>query len=164
MSQTKTNEKTKKHPPFSCRKIKCNLMNHNTSIILYDKICYIYNLPIIVTILTMWLFGVSGLIIGMEIGIYELAAGLCLLFACFGYLFSRSFLYGKKIKQFPINEIKKITCDREIVRIFLSTGNEMLEFKMAPRHQQVLLTESAKSLRCDYNLNPQVEQNMLWFQ
>ena len=162
MREKKTQKLSKKRPPFSCRKLKCNMLNHNTSIILYDKTCYIYNLPIMVTILVMWLFGITGMIIGMEIGYFYLAAALCVICAVLGYLFSRSFLYGKKIKEFSIDQIRKITCDREIVRIFLAGNNEMIEVKMAPRFQQLLLEETGVSLRTDFGLNPQVESHMLW--
>ncbi len=76
--------KSFKKPPLTCRKLKCNLLNHNTAIILYNKTCYFYNLPILVTVLVMWLFGLAGLIIGMQIGIFELAAVLCCIFALLG--------------------------------------------------------------------------------
>lgn len=162
MSKNKSDKVKHKRPPFSCRKIKCNMMNHNTSVILYDQNCYIYNLSIVSTILMMWLFGLSGLIIGMEIGVFELAIGICLVFAVLGYLFSRSFLYGKLVKIFSIDQIKKITCDREMVRIFLAEKNEMIEMKMAPHYQTMLLVQVGNSMRTDFDLNPQVEPNLLW--
>ncbi len=151
-----------KRPPFSCRKIKCNMMNHNTSIILFDKHCYIYNLSIFVTILMMWLFGFTGLLIGLQFGLFELGVALCVVFAFLGYMFSRAFFYGKLMRHFPIDQIKKITCDREIVRIYLSEKNEMLEMKMSPNNQMMLLAQVGNSLRIDFGLNPQVEPNLLW--
>lgn len=154
---------TKKHPPFTCRKIKCNLMNNNSSIILYDKECYIYNLPILVSILFMWLFGASGLIIGLWIGYLGLAAIFCLVFALAGYFFCRTYINGKKVKQFSIDQIRKITCDREVVRLFLKEKQEMIEMKMSPRYQAMLLSQVGNSLRIDFDLDPQVEPNLLWF-
>ncbi len=162
MSKNNTAKVKTKHPPFSCRKIKCNMMNHNTSIILYNKTCYIYNLSIFVTILSMWAFGIAGLIIGLQFGIFELSAALCVVFAFLGYMFARAFFYGKLVRTFPIDQIKKITCDREMVRIYLAQNNEMIEMKMSPNNQIMLLTQVGNSLRIDFHLNPQVEPNLLW--
>lgn len=155
-------EKTKKHLPLICRKIKCNVLNNNSAIYLYNKTCFIYNLPILVIILFIWLFGVSGFIIGLMIGIYEVMAILSVVFAFLGYLFASTFVKGKRYKEFSIDQIRKITCDREIVRIYLSENNQMIEMKMSPRYQATLLAEVGNSLRIDFNLNPQIEPNLLW--
>ncbi len=163
MSKNNPRKERVKRPPFSCRKIKCNMMNHNTSIILFDKNCYIYNLSIFVVILMMWLFGFAGLMLGLCFGVFEIAVVVCVVFAFLGYLFSLSFFYGKLTRHFSIDQIKKITCDREVVRIYLTENNEMLEMKMSPKNQLLLLSQVGNSLRYDFNLDPQVEPNLLWF-
>ena len=162
MSNKKTETKTK-HPPANCRKIKCNLMNNNSSIILYDKEFYIYNLPIALCMLFMWLFGATGLLLGLWTGYLILAIIFCFVLAFLGYVFCRTYINGKQIYRFSIDQVRKITCDREIVRIYLKEHHHMIELKMAPHHQAMLLSQVGNSLRIDFGLDPQIEPNLLWF-
>ncbi len=149
--------------PLHCRHIKCNYMNHNTSIILYDKRLYLYNLPIIIAILLIWLFGFTGLFLGLLTGYLYLGILFSIGFAFFGYFFARTFIRGKRVREFSIDQIRKITCEMATVRVFLAEKNEMLELKMSPRFQRELLNAISHSLREDFHLDPQVSQNMLWF-
>ena len=159
----KHTETTRKHPPANCRKIKCNLMNNNSSIILYNKEFYIYNLPILVCVLFMWLFGFTGLILGLWTGYLGIAAILGIVLALFGYFFCRTYINGKQVYRFSIDQVRKIACDREVVRIYLKENHHMIELKMPPRYQAMLLAEVGNSLRLDFGLDPQVENNLLWF-
>ncbi len=148
--------------PLYCRHIKCNYMNHNTSIILYDKRIYFYNLPFVITLLLIWLFGFTGLFLGLLTGYLYLALLFSIGFAFFGYFFARTFIRGKLIRECSIDQIRKITCEMATVRIFFSKNNEMLELKMSPRFQRELLNGVSISLREDFRLDPQVNRNMLW--